>query len=33
LEGTAVARERFGVLEGYCRGVGDGYVWLTGFMK
>jgi hypothetical protein len=26
LEGTAVARERFGVLAGYYRGIGDGHV-------
>jgi hypothetical protein len=25
-EGTAVARERFGVLVGYCRGSGEGHV-------
>jgi hypothetical protein len=32
-EGTAVACERFGVLEGYCRGVGDVHVSLTWLMK
>jgi hypothetical protein len=26
LEETAMARERFRVLEGYCQGVGDGHV-------
>jgi hypothetical protein len=32
-EGTAVARVWFGVPAGYCRGIGDGHVWLTWFYE